>query len=93
MVDRFKVKYSVRDAPKGMKRLLFDVPDGAEKLLEKYPINCRGSAFELKARGPGVVETTIYSPEPDATAMAIAARLENRLKDPSSSGAEACAIA
>ena len=82
-----------RRSPQARLRAREGDADGAEKLLEKYPINCRGSAFELKARGPGVVETTIYSPEPDATAMAIAARLENRLKDPSSSGAEACAIA
>ena len=92
MVDRFKVTYARKELPGGTHRLTFFVPEGCEQLLEKYPINCRGSAFEVRAAGKGRVATEIWSPEPDATAAAIAARLTTRLKDPSSAGAEACAL-
>ena len=91
--DRYKVRYLLKDLARGMSRAVFDVPAGSEKLLAKYPINCRGSGFEMIAAGSGKVATEFYSPEPDATAAAIAARITVRLKDPESAGGEACAIA
>lgn len=90
---RVKVTFTLEDRPKGMKLATFAVPEGAETLLEKYPINCRGSAFQVKAAGPGVLVTEFWSPDPDGTAAAIADRLAVRMEDPSCSGGEACVIA
>ena len=92
-VDRYKVTYLLKDLPRGMSRAVFDVPPGAEKLLAKYPINYRGSGFDMVPAGTGRVATEFYSPEPDATAAAIAARITVRLKDPGSAGGEACVVA
>jgi len=72
---------------------VFDVPEGSEKLLCKNGVMCRGATFALvPGRAPGTVECRFESPAPEATAKAIAARVSNRLNDPSGASVEDCCI-
>lgn len=77
---------------KGETNVIFDVPMGTETVLARFPITCRGASFALVPRAPGRVAVTFYSPAPNATADAIAARIRNRLVDANPDDAAACPV-
>eukprot|EP00927_Polykrikos_kofoidii_P027733 TRINITY_DN24306_c0_g1_i1.p2 TRINITY_DN24306_c0_g1~~TRINITY_DN24306_c0_g1_i1.p2 ORF type:complete len:135 (-),score=23.03 TRINITY_DN24306_c0_g1_i1:135-539(-) len=77
----------------------FSVPRGLVQTLAEHPIMANGGSFELRpdeaaaSQGEGAVCTTFYSPKPERTAEAIAARLARRLDDPDGVAAtEQCTV-
>ncbi|KAJ1461455.1 hypothetical protein M885DRAFT_507458 [Pelagophyceae sp. CCMP2097] len=92
LVDVSTATFTLEEADRGQTRAVFRVPPGTEALLCRFPVNCRGAAFAVEPHGDGTVSCLFYSPKPKDTAEAIAARINQRFKDPSSAGAEACTV-
>ena len=75
----------------------FVVPPSLVELLEtdRAPktVLARGCEFELRVgEAPGTVTSRFYSPMPDMTASAIAAKIAFRAANPSGTGQEFCSI-
>ncbi|CAN0359620.1 unnamed protein product [Ascophyllum nodosum] len=89
------VSYELTDLERWSCRATFSVPPGSEELLSGASVCARGAFFQLEIvpGTPGKVSTVFLSPKPEATADAIAARIEQRLEDPRPPGMEeACCL-
>jgi hypothetical protein len=91
------VPFYVQGLPDGRAKAIFTVPESLLSSLTLHPVLCRGGVFRLQmdmashklmravsVKGEdsvGFLSTEYESPDPEATALAIAHRLENRVDD------------
>jgi hypothetical protein len=90
------IPYTLQQLENGDSQVSFDVPADAVAAITAHPILCRGSAFVLQAdettsinpdnqkhndTTTTTLQTTFYSPEPNAVAQELSQRLHRRLAE------------